>query len=51
MTKQEINSIERLKQEAWIYLSELLRDGVMTDIEMMDHYNQIADRLSLGGLA
>lgn len=51
MTAQELNKIEELKKEAWSYLSDLLQNGLMTDIEMMNHFNQIADRLSLEGLS
>lgn len=48
MTLKEFNCIERLKKEAWIHLVEMIESGFMTDIEAMEQFNQICDRLSRG---
>ncbi len=48
MTVKEFNTIEQLKKEAWMHLVMMIESGFMTDIEAMEQYNQICDRLSQG---
>lgn len=49
MTLKEYNTIEQLKKEAWSTLFEAFENGLYkNEFEVMEQYNLICDRLSLG---